>query len=103
MPLDLSKWGPLTVLIVGLALITAVGGLVVVIVAPDTLNFHQYLGDLKTLIVALAALAGAHGVLGAGQKVADAVTTHAITTTTGETTGLTGGAKAEGFEPPPEA
>lgn len=66
--IDFSKWGPLTVLIVILVTAAAVGGLVVCVVHPETLDFKQYLDDLKTLVLGLAGLAGAHALLGAGQS-----------------------------------
>lgn len=59
---DLSKWGPATVLVVAISLIFAVGGLVVVIVQPATLNFAQYLEDLKWFLGSVAVLGVGRGI-----------------------------------------
>lgn len=68
----LDEWGPVTVLIVLVAVIAVVAGGVVVVVHPETLAFDEYLDDLKSLAVALAGLGVGRGILGAGQHVATA-------------------------------
>lgn len=68
----LDDWGPMTVLMIVTAVIAMGVGGAVVIVNPDTLTFEQYLDNLKTFALAVAGLAGARGVLGAGKRVAEA-------------------------------
>lgn len=68
----LDEWGPMTVLMITVAVIAMGVGGAVVIVNPDTLTFQQYLDDLKTFAIAAAGLAGARGILGAGKHIADA-------------------------------
>lgn len=59
MQINLSTWGPMTVLLViVVAIVLGIGG-VVVVVHPETLTFRQYLDDLKTFALAVAALGGA--------------------------------------------
>lgn len=62
MKLDLSKWGPATVLVVACVLIAVAAGGVITIVHPDTLAFDQYLDALKTFAVAA-------GILGVGRGI----------------------------------
>lgn len=67
----LDEWGPMTVLmIVVVAVVLGVGG-AVVITAPDTLSFEQYLDQLKTFALAIAGLAGARGIVAASHTVAE--------------------------------
>lgn len=70
--IDLTKWGPLTVIIVALSLLAFIGGLVVVIVAPETLNFGDYLSKMEGFILALAGLAGGHALLEGAKHVGSA-------------------------------
>ena len=60
--MDFSKWGPLTVLIVGLVLLCTTSGVVVTIIKPETLSFDQFLNDVSKFVFGLAGLALAHGV-----------------------------------------
>lgn len=68
----LHEWGPMTVLMIIAAIIAMGVGGAVVLLNPETLTFRQYLDDLKTFALAIAGLAGARGVLGAGKTLADA-------------------------------
>jgi hypothetical protein len=70
-PAKLNDWGPMTVLMIVVAVIAMGIGGAVVVVNPDTLTFQQYLDDLKTFALAVAGLAGARGILGAGRSVAE--------------------------------
>lgn len=58
MNVDLSHWGPLTVLVVVVATIVVGAGAAVTIVQPSTLSFEQFLGDLTKLGAALGIGAG---------------------------------------------
>lgn len=66
----LDEWGPVTVLMILVAVIAVVAGGVVVVVHPESLSFDAYLDDLKAFAVALAGLGVGRGILGAGQHVA---------------------------------
>lgn len=57
MKLDLSKWGPITVLAVAAVLLVLVGGLVEVVTDP-AYTYRAFLDDLKWVAAALAAGAG---------------------------------------------
>lgn len=70
-PDKLNDWGPMTVLMIVAAVIAMGIGGAVVVVNPDTLTFEQYLDNLKTFALAIAGLAGARGILGAGKHVAE--------------------------------
>jgi hypothetical protein len=59
---NLKTWGPITVLLIALALAVVVGGLVVVIVNPSQLTFEQYLTDLRGFAISL-------GILGIGRGI----------------------------------
>jgi hypothetical protein len=74
---DFSTWGPITVLVVLLTGLTALGGLLVVILHPDTLTFEQYLDDLSKFVV------GA-GLLGIGRGVHAAARASSLTGDAGD-------------------
>lgn len=70
MKIDLTTWGPATVLIVVIAVIAVAVGGVVVILQPDTLNFQTYLEDLQRFAIAIAGLGLARAVHLGAQSVA---------------------------------
>lgn len=70
MKIDLSTWGPATVLIVAIAVIAVAVGGVVTVVNPDTLSFQTYLEDLQRFAVAIAGLGLARAVHLGAQSVA---------------------------------
>lgn len=57
MRVDLSKWGPITVLAVVGVLLVLAGGVVNVIVE-DAYSYREFIDDVKYLVAALAAAAG---------------------------------------------
>lgn len=57
MRIDLSKWGPITVLAVTAVLLVVAGGLVNVIVDP-AYEYREFLDDLKYVAAALAVGSG---------------------------------------------
>lgn len=71
--IDLSTWGPATVLVVALVLIAAISGGVVVAFGHDaSLNFEEYLNLLSKFVVGIGVLAVGRGILGAGKENAKA-------------------------------
>lgn len=59
MSLDLTKWGPATVLVVAVCLIAVAAGAVVTIVNPGELPFSDYLDALWKFALAAAGLGAA--------------------------------------------
>lgn len=59
----LDEWGPITVLILIAATIVLGGGIVVVIVNPETLTFQQYLDSVSKLVIGGGALGVGRGIM----------------------------------------
>lgn len=59
----LDEWGPITVLILIAATIVLGGGIVVVIVNPETLTFQQYLDSVSKLVIGGGALGVGRGLM----------------------------------------
>lgn len=68
----LNEWGPVTVLMILVAVVAMGIGGAVVVLHPETLSFGEYLDNLKTFALALAGLGLGRGILGAGQHIATA-------------------------------
>lgn len=73
--INLSSWGPATVLVVGIALIVVAAGAVVCIVNPDALSFSEYTERLAWLGASAGGLAIGRGVL-EGKKAEAAADIH---------------------------
>jgi hypothetical protein len=67
-----DKWGPATVLVVGLVLIAAAGGAVAV--AVGKYSYPQYLDDLKTFAIASGLLGVGRGVMTGLRDAGNAIT-----------------------------
>lgn len=72
MRLDVNTWGPMTVLMVGIALILVAVGGVVVIIDSDTLSFQEYIDVLWKLALAVAGLGAARAGLKGAERIAQA-------------------------------
>ena len=94
----LGEWGPMTVLMILVVTVAMGVGGAVVIVNPETLAFSEYLDNLKTFALAIAGLAGARGILGAGKHIADGNVQAAVLTPAPSP--AQGGAPGAPVEPP---
>lgn len=73
----LNQWGPMTVLLVLVVAVVVLVGGVVAVVNPDSLSFDQYLDSLTKAAVGIGVLGVGRGILGAGEKNAQATTAKA--------------------------
>lgn len=90
---NLTKWGPITVFLLAIALLVVLVGGIVVITHPETLTFNQYLDQLTKALIALAGLAVGRGIHLGATSLADAHVTGKIHEVTGEIAGLSEGIK----------
>jgi hypothetical protein len=68
--LDLSSWGPVTMLLVAITTIAAIAGSVVCIVHPETLTFEQLLSQLQKFAIGLGLLGIGRGIHNQGKAIA---------------------------------
>lgn len=69
---DLRTWGPMTVLMVAVALIVVLAGAITVVTGSYDDDFARWVDDLKTLALAIAGLGGARAILEGSKRVAAA-------------------------------